>query len=98
MVGMSVKHDGLTKDELAQLLWKGVQLAASRSDGWADGIVAKLSDERPDMLSRVPSLEIRDYIRIALAYYGRSFQPDDWNEATRFWCEHQVAYVFGRVR
>lgn len=98
-INLRVKHMELAREELAALLWDGLNIAASTCDVWADGIICWVLRGQSDMLSPMPLSEIRHDVRVALTHNGRrsvrdGAQSEGWNEYTQKWCMEQINRAF----
>lgn len=98
-INLRVKHMDLTREELAALLWDGLNIAASTCDAWADGIVCWVLREQSAMLSPMPLSEVRHDVRVALTQNGRrsvrdGSKSDGWTDYTKKWCMEQINRAF----
>lgn len=99
-VVMTVTHLGLNADELAALLWDGIEAASTAEDPGDYGARQAFEIVPQGLTYEFTQKEIRQYVYKALLYYGRrsvecGSNSEAWNASVADWCAAQVKRKFG---
>lgn len=97
-INMSITHEGLTANELAALLWDGINLADEKGDYDARCALQEIAGGYGFAYKKA---EIRNLVRAALRECGRRSvecgpqHSDEYTEFAAEWCLEQAKQVWG---